>query len=272
MMTLKWNKLRTPRFIIAAVLGILAVVACGFLIHMSYPVYSADATDGYSFGSRCLIEINLGLVALAALFLVLVLAGFELILPASDSRLRHTLTFICIMLAPFLLVALTPMEDIFTKSHHDPQRLQELRFGDAGEFLKDADRVTLYSLESESLHESGKKNQPELFHGYRVLGQLEITEKEAIDSIYQDLRGRVYDELGSSDTCCFNPRHGLKVGKGKESMNFLICFQCCKIYVYSSENDDGDYQRVPLKWISDTEEALLLNTLLDKAEISREEQ
>ncbi len=121
--------------------------------------------------------------------------------------------------------------------------------------------MILYSLNS---HFDAPKETE--FHGYAILGELEITGSEVIAEIHQDLFQRIYSEPGTSITYCYEPRHGIRAYRGSKIRDYQICFQCNHLHVFS-EIESDEHERIGLETRS---EPIQLNAILDKAEIQRQ--
>jgi hypothetical protein len=109
------------------------------------------------------------------------------------------------------------------------------------------DRLTLYSLEPARMVINPKTNQAEPFkadedfHGFPVLGKVEITDLAQRKEIIAAL----VDGLTDNDDVhyhCFMPRHGLKTIRGSAVIDSVICFQCYGVLIYSA----GERQSFPL--------------------------
>jgi len=103
-----------------------------------------------------------------------------------------------------------------------------------------ADEVILYSLAPERadvISHPGEHHSPEylakLFNGYIVLGQARIDDarerRALVDSLCQGLADSPREvEL------CFDPHHGLRIRKGSQNLDVVICFQCHQIQLNGS--------------------------------------
>lgn len=72
----------------------------------------------------------------------------------------------------------------------------------------------------------------ETFHEFEVLGKAEIQDVK----IRSELLTAIYDGIGAAGApaACFNPRHGIRVTLGDETVDLVICFECRIIQIYSS--------------------------------------
>src|ERR1700722_15805107 len=101
--------------------------------------------------------------------------------------------------------------------------------------LESADRLTVYSIESDEHEREKESNGGEKFYGYPVLGKVEVTEPSKRQELIAALKAGVTEHsLGNK---CFMPRHGVRAVRGNQRVDFVICFQCRNVYEYSSTGD-----------------------------------
>jgi hypothetical protein len=88
--------------------------------------------------------------------------------------------------------------------------------------------LTLYSLEP--LRQSEKSEE---FQGYAVIGKTEIHNQ----SFKQFLKKAFLNDLADSNikTECFNPRHGIRIADGNETVDLLISFECENFVSFAGE-------------------------------------
>jgi hypothetical protein len=69
---------------------------------------------------------------------------------------------------------------------------------------------------------------PELFHGYEILGRTEVVNsrqrKELVDAFKRGI-----EEGKGPPPACFDPRHGIRVVKSGLTVDFVICFECVTV-------------------------------------------
>src|SRR6476469_10764945 len=100
------------------------------------------------------------------------------------------------------------------------------RLDSTKEALEAFDKVTefdLYSLDP-------AKESKEGFHGWAILGKTAVTGELATkvrDSVKKGI-GENKDAKGA----CFNPRHGIRIVREKQTYDLVICFQCLQIYIF----------------------------------------
>jgi hypothetical protein len=99
--------------------------------------------------------------------------------------------------------------------------------------LQNAERIEVFRLNPKPLPDEGK-NTKRGFHGYAILieGQTETAErrKEIASFLGKTLH---WNELRKA--LCFNPRHGVRVVSGKQTLDFLICFECYRVQVFEGD-------------------------------------
>ncbi len=65
---------------------------------------------------------------------------------------------------------------------------------------------------------------PDTFHGYPILGKLEVRGDDKAELLSALAKGQAdKPEHGAK---CFIPRHGLRLTKAGDSQDYVICFQC----------------------------------------------
>ncbi|MHC5537639.1 hypothetical protein ACYOEI_05345 [Singulisphaera rosea] len=74
----------------------------------------------------------------------------------------------------------------------------------------------------------------ETFHGYPVLGKVEIASAERRSEVIQALR-RSTQDLDHGFARCFWPRHALRAERDGKAVDYVICFQCSWIKVFQGD-------------------------------------
>lgn len=193
---------------------------------------------------------------------ILVFWLFEYSLRRSRSKIRLGITILATLLTPFILAqAFLKFADF--SFEQDIPKTQEFRFGEQRTFLKNAERITLHSIDPLISQEKNKTDK--LFHDYKIIGSLDIADTSVIKSIWKDLQDRIYSGNDNLYTMCFDPRHGIRAYQGETFKDYLICFHCHHLYLYDTA--DGKHKRIGLEG---AQVSHLLNGILDAAEIKRD--
>jgi hypothetical protein len=118
-----------------------------------------------------------------------------------------------------------------------------------------ADYLVVFSLLPE---QRGRPEQVTQFHGYPVLGKVEVRTPEAFGQVIESLRRGIYGD--SIVKRCWDPHHGVRAVSGDRCFDLVICFQCECMHVFSDPASD-EY-----KWADiGTAPAPVLNRLLRAA-------
>jgi hypothetical protein len=92
-------------------------------------------------------------------------------------------------------------------------------------------RFELLSLDPAILTKKQRRRlRGKLFHGYRVLGRVDIPKAPERGHLVQ----RLHEALASAGyglAYCFDPRHAIRASVGARTVDLLICFECSKISV-----------------------------------------
>jgi len=75
---------------------------------------------------------------------------------------------------------------------------------------------------------------PEKFHGYQVLGQIEVRDATTRAELVAALERGILEADGLRG--CFEPRHGIRAADGGETVDLVICFECVHMYVYRGQD------------------------------------
>lgn len=101
----------------------------------------------------------------------------------------------------------------------------------AQELLQDADELEIMALHPSPHSEAGKPTDGvDDFHGYKILGRAAIGATAEQDEVIGHLYRGIIDS-GGIVAACFNPRHGIRATRGKESVDFVICYECLSMQV-----------------------------------------
>lgn len=100
--------------------------------------------------------------------------------------------------------------------------------------------MVLFSLDPDQPNEEILKSKENaLFHEYLILGSTKILSKEDQNIVADEIKYAVYG-LGRGVFLCFEPRHGVRITDGKNTYDYLICFECGSMHVFYSENSYYD--------------------------------
>ncbi len=97
--------------------------------------------------------------------------------------------------------------------------------------LDDADRYELFSLYPYLLRGPDLPVGNGDFHGHTILGSVLIADVKTRIELNDALRSGIHASVGS-EAACFNPRHGIRVTRGKTVTDFLLCFECEQVEVW----------------------------------------
>lgn len=133
-------------------------------------------------------------------------------------------------------------------------RAEEIFPSEVREVLKTNQKFELLSLDpGKTKKETGKD-----FFGYYVLGKTRITDTKQKNEILNSISNGIAQGQGMAR--CFDPRHGVRVESGTNVVDFLICFECGHLYIFSNKHTN---------WLRATTSSpqTLLNETLKKAKV-----
>lgn len=102
--------------------------------------------------------------------------------------------------------------------------------------LDAADQLILYSIDGRHFEPGEQPKTAEKLHAFPVLGKIEMTDAAECDELITALKNGVST---SNVARCFWPRHAIRVMKNGRTTDYVICFECLKLYVH-----DGNTRRV----------------------------
>lgn len=100
--------------------------------------------------------------------------------------------------------------------------------GSADPLPADPDQLVLYSIDGPSAlkrEDDKAKAEGEMFHDWPVLGKVEIADPEQRRAIINAVNAATRDK-SEVQAKCFIPRHAIRMVKGSETLDVVICFQC----------------------------------------------
>jgi len=102
--------------------------------------------------------------------------------------------------------------------------------------LDDPDQLILYSIRGDAYRYTRNVKSAEDFHGFPVLGKMEIREAEKRGVIAAALKQGIASASGDV-IACFWPRHGLRVVSNSRTVDYLICFECEWVYIFEESSE-----------------------------------
>jgi hypothetical protein len=72
------------------------------------------------------------------------------------------------------------------------------------------------------------------FHDYRIIGQVLVADPVQRRRVAAVVRHAAQTYTGDTK-CIFRPRHAVRLSSGSKTYDFLICFECSQMEVYSGE-------------------------------------
>jgi hypothetical protein len=105
------------------------------------------------------------------------------------------------------------------------------------------EQLTLYSIDGRRLQPGQEVQANEKFHGYPVLGKIEIADADKRKEVFAALKEGLARSNGTMAKC-FWPRHGIPAVEKGRTIDYVICFECLQL-----EAHEGDSKRVmPVTW------------------------
>lgn len=75
------------------------------------------------------------------------------------------------------------------------------------------------------------------FQGWVVLGQTKVAASDQRQQLADTLRQGLSNWSGHDAISCFNPRHAIRATGGGQQHDFLICFECGRLYYYPPNSE-----------------------------------
>jgi hypothetical protein len=101
---------------------------------------------------------------------------------------------------------------------------------DARKILDNAQTITVYLLDPDSIYEKDKDETAEKFQGYKVEKTKVVTDRSVIGNLIGKIKMAVlHTTFDYWQIMCFNPRHGIQATTEDGECYLLICFECSQI-------------------------------------------
>jgi len=100
--------------------------------------------------------------------------------------------------------------------------------------LRTASSITLFSLDPIN---GEKPSAPNTFHGWPVLGSIEITSAADCKAIVTTVETAVKTAKGLGAKC-FDPHHGLRIVSDGRTYDFVLCFTCEHMHIHTTGQKD----------------------------------
>ena len=113
------------------------------------------------------------------------------------------------------------------------QRLDMAFPGKSRTMFENATQLTVFSIGDVSQFQCAKpspQSRPGEFHGYKILGQVQLSDDEN-QRAKELIRDGLLDD--GMRAFCFKPHHGVRAINGKQAVDFVICFKCRQLVTYS---------------------------------------
>jgi hypothetical protein len=97
------------------------------------------------------------------------------------------------------------------------------------------DKLTLYSIDGRDFEPGKEPKVEEKFHGYPVLGKVEVKDPERRKEIIAALK----DGMARSDgrmAKCFWPRHAIQAVEKGRTIDCVICFECRQLEIHEGSS------------------------------------
>ncbi len=153
--------------------------------------------------------------------------------PVKRKLIVAILALVALLIAGFFAVSWYQEREA-ARQRELANRLPEIAY----ETLLNDPGLVLFSLDPDQQHAVRGTKQ---FHDYLILGETVVGSASSRQALAATLK-RSLAAWGGGYTMCFNPRHGLRATHGGKSFEFLICFECGRLYVYPSTGDPFSYE------------------------------
>jgi len=96
------------------------------------------------------------------------------------------------------------------------------------------DKLTLYSIDDRDPEPVKEPKSDEKFHGYSVLGKIEVTDPNKRKEIISALKEGMAKSDGSMAKC-FWPRPAIRVVEKGQTIDYVVCFECLQLHVHEGK-------------------------------------
>jgi len=101
--------------------------------------------------------------------------------------------------------------------------------------LEVPDQLTLYSIDGRDFEPGKEPKVEEKFHGYPVLGKIEVKDLEKRKEIIATLKQGMARSDGKMAKC-FWPRHAIRAVEKGRTIDCVICFECYQLEVHEGRS------------------------------------
>ncbi|HEU5219697.1 MAG TPA: hypothetical protein VFU23_13640, partial [Gemmatimonadales bacterium] len=98
--------------------------------------------------------------------------------------------------------------------------------------LEKAEALDVYSLDPDTERDLTEERPKKGFRGWKILGKTTVKDAEGRKALLSALNKAVADAPPRSKKC-FEPRHGVRATAGGKTVDFVICFACAEVQVWS---------------------------------------
>jgi hypothetical protein len=126
-------------------------------------------------------------------------------------------------IAIFCVVCVVTATSAEESKSHLPENVLKL--------LDNVEAMTVYRIASDPVSEGVRD-----FRGYKIIAQADIKEKAVRAELVEILIKGTSGTYGVAK--CFNPGYGLRLTKGDTTYDFVICFGCGHLHIYTEPGED----------------------------------
>ncbi len=96
------------------------------------------------------------------------------------------------------------------------------------------DTLTLYSIDGGKERPASVDKDKEAFRGYPVIGKVDVTDAKAKKALMDALKEGM-DASDGQIAGCFRPRHAIRASTNGQTTDYVICFECTQLQVYTDD-------------------------------------